>query len=166
MKFITGCTRSCHFDNFWCSQGWVWHSPTSYHQKWNSSLCIDTIITQTLQHRNGNVFILMKYWSLVVLEVVRMTTSSAASDWNFIKMTTFSFQWIITDFSIILYFNIFSSVEFNWEVDITYHITKYWIIGSMPLVHSWQDFIPFDKRYQACDSITHNCGYSFQLFSK
>ena len=44
-------------------------------------------------HWNGNVFILMKFSSLAALKVVRMTTSSAASDENFVKMTTFSFQW-------------------------------------------------------------------------
>ena len=43
-------------------------------------------------HWNGNVFILMKSLSLAALEVVKMTTSSAASDENFVKMTTFSFQ--------------------------------------------------------------------------
>ena len=34
---------------------------------------------------NGNVFILMKFSSLAALEVVNMTTSSAASDGNFAK---------------------------------------------------------------------------------
>ena len=34
----------------------------------------------------------MKLSSLAALEVVKMTTSSAASDENFVKMTTFSFQ--------------------------------------------------------------------------
>ena len=43
-------------------------------------------------HWNGNVFILMKFSSLAALKVVKMTTSSAASDENFVKMTTFSFQ--------------------------------------------------------------------------
>ena len=32
------------------------------------------------EHWNGNVFILMKFSSLAALEVVKMTTSSAASD--------------------------------------------------------------------------------------
>ena len=45
-------------------------------------------------HWNGNVFILMKFSSLAALKVVKLTTSSAASDENFIKMTTFSFQCI------------------------------------------------------------------------
>ena len=41
--------------------------------------------------------ILMKFSSLVALEVVEMTTSSAASDENIVKMT-FPFQYIlITD---------------------------------------------------------------------
>ena len=34
----------------------------------------------------------MKYSSLAALEVVKMTTSNAASDENFVKMTTFLFQ--------------------------------------------------------------------------
>ena len=45
------------------------------------------------KHWNGKVFILMKCSSLAALEVVKMTTSSAASDENFVKMTTFLFQW-------------------------------------------------------------------------
>ena len=36
----------------------------------------------------------MKFSSLAALKVVKMTTSSAASDENFVKMTTFSFQWL------------------------------------------------------------------------
>ena len=48
--------------------------------------------TPTQLHRNGNVFILMKLSSLAALEVVKVTTSSAASDENFVKMTTFLFQ--------------------------------------------------------------------------
>ena len=43
-------------------------------------------------HWNTNVFILMIFSSLAALEVVKLTTSSAAIDENFIKMTTFSFQ--------------------------------------------------------------------------
>ena len=35
----------------------------------------------------------MKFSSLAALKVVKMTTSSAASDENFVKMTTFPFQW-------------------------------------------------------------------------
>ena len=43
-------------------------------------------------HWNENVVILMKFSSLAALEVVKMTTFSAASDENFVNMTTFSFQ--------------------------------------------------------------------------
>ena len=43
-------------------------------------------------HWNENVVILMKFSSLAALEVVILTTFSAASDENFIKMKTFSFQ--------------------------------------------------------------------------
>ena len=37
-------------------------------------------IAENVTHWNGNVFILMKFSSLAALEVVKMTTSSAASD--------------------------------------------------------------------------------------
>ena len=37
----------------------------------------------------------MKFSSLAALEVVILTTSSAANDENFVKMTIFSFQWYI-----------------------------------------------------------------------
>ena len=43
-------------------------------------------------HWNGNVVILTKFSSLAALEVVILTTFSAASDENFIKMKTFPFQ--------------------------------------------------------------------------
>ena len=42
-------------------------------------------------HWNKNVVILTKFSSLTALEVVILTTSSAASDDNFIKMKTFPF---------------------------------------------------------------------------
>ena len=44
-------------------------------------------------HWNGNVIILIKFSSLAALEVAILTTFSAASDDNFVKMTRFSFQW-------------------------------------------------------------------------
>ena len=57
-------------------------------------------------HWNENVVILMKFSSLAALEVVILTTFSAASDENFIKMKTFPFQctlldmWLPTDVKI------------------------------------------------------------------
>ena len=45
-----------------------------------------------LLHWNGNVIILTKFSSLAALKVVILTTFGAASDENFIKMMTFSFQ--------------------------------------------------------------------------
>ena len=45
-----------------------------------------------VRHWKGNVIILMKFPSLSALEVVKLTTSSAANDENFVKMT-FPFQW-------------------------------------------------------------------------
>ena len=47
------------------------------------------------RHWNENVFILMKSSSLAAPKVVKMTTFGAATDENFIKMTTFSFQWML-----------------------------------------------------------------------
>ena len=46
------------------------------------------------QHWKRNVVILMKFSSLAALKVVILTTFSAASDENFVKMLTFLFQWI------------------------------------------------------------------------
>ena len=43
-------------------------------------------------HWNENVFILMKFSSLAALKVVKMTTSSAASDENFVKRRHFRFS--------------------------------------------------------------------------
>ena len=48
---------------------------------------------------NGNIIILMKLSSLAALKVVILTTFSAASDDNFIKMTKFSFHWMSTQSS-------------------------------------------------------------------
>ena len=45
-------------------------------------------------HWNENIVNLTKFSLLAALEVVKMTTSSAASDENVAKMTTFQFQWI------------------------------------------------------------------------
>ena len=64
----------------------------SYH--WTEPKCMVPQVKQSIIfiHWNGDVAILMKFSSLAALEVVNMTTSSAASDENFVKMTTFSFQ--------------------------------------------------------------------------
>ena len=55
---------------------------------------INESLSQNIQHWNENVVILTKFSSLAALEVVILTTSNAANDENFIKMTTFLFQWI------------------------------------------------------------------------
>ena len=51
-------------------------------------------VTNQNEHWNENVVILTKFLSLASLEVVILTTSSAANDENFIKMKTFPFQWM------------------------------------------------------------------------
>ena len=50
-------------------------------------------LCKLVQHWNGNVVFLMAFSSLVALKVVTLTTFSATSDENFIKMMTFLFQW-------------------------------------------------------------------------
>ena len=49
-------------------------------------------IVQNLITLKWNVIILMEFSSLAALEVVILTTSSAANDENLIKMTTFPFH--------------------------------------------------------------------------
>ena len=46
------------------------------------------------EHWNENVIILMKFSSPAASQIVKMTTFSAASDENFVKMMTFPFQWM------------------------------------------------------------------------
>ena len=73
---------------FWAKYQW-WDGA------WGKLIDLErNIFLRKLEHHwNGKVFILMKCSSLAALEVVKMTTSSAASDENFVKMTTFLFQW-------------------------------------------------------------------------
>ena len=55
----------------------------------------DKLITDmTFQHWNFNIIILMKCSSRAALEVVILTTSSAASDVDFVKMMEFMFHWM------------------------------------------------------------------------
>ena len=57
----------------------------------------------TKLHWNENVIILMEFSSLAALEVVILTTSSAVSDENFVKMTTFSYQCIASSWFWIMF---------------------------------------------------------------
>ena len=59
--------------------------------KFSSLAALEVVKMTTSSAASDENFI--KFSSLAALEVVKMTTSSAASDENFIKMTTFSFQW-------------------------------------------------------------------------
>ena len=56
------------------------HTPDKYSTKQLQRTLIESDLFQRQLHWNGNVFILMKFSSLAALEVVKMTTSSAASD--------------------------------------------------------------------------------------
>ena len=60
-----------------------------------SKSCRDTCKIVVDRHWNGNVLILMTFSSPAALEVVKLTTSSAVSDENIIKITTFVFQFRI-----------------------------------------------------------------------
>ena len=62
------------------------------HTKNYAHTCICLCFVVLMIYWNGNAFIFMKFSSLAALEVVKMTTSNAANDENFIKMMTFSFQ--------------------------------------------------------------------------
>ena len=82
-------------------------------------------------HWNGNVVILMKFSSLAALKVVKMTTSSAANDENFIKMMTFPFQcaapshypnqcWLIVNWILAYEQTYEQTVKFEWKYN-TFH---------------------------------------------
>ena len=86
--------------------------------------CIKPLIfpLDFLFHWNGNVFMLMKFSWLATLEVVKITNSSAAGDENFIKMTTFSFQWYMiisaSSFMDFIYQHKNLYINFSWVVSI------------------------------------------------
>ena len=77
-----------HSDTIWLHRNWstLVHAGNTLDANWRHEA-----IRWAHNHWNGNIFILTKFPSLAALEVVKMTTSSAASDENLIKMT-FSFQ--------------------------------------------------------------------------
>ena len=56
--------------------------------------CSNLLIQSYNQYWNGNVIILKKFLSLAELEVVKMTTSSAANDKNFIILL----QWVSVNY--------------------------------------------------------------------
>ena len=108
-SFVRGIHRS---PELWCflwshlnkrlsKQRWGWWFETpSRHFIYDvilmthSTSFSDTTHCREHLHWNENVVILTKFSSLAALEVVILTTFSAASDENFIKMKTFPFQCI------------------------------------------------------------------------
>ena len=90
IKMIMLLAKSCTGPNEWHGKGGIMTVDFDHiHvEPW------DVITHPCLNHWNGDVVILMTFSSLIALEVVKMTTSSAVSDENFVKMMTFSFQWI------------------------------------------------------------------------
>ena len=85
MKIICSIIKTV---NIWYKDAFV----PVYNDK--CQVCIhDMSLCKLVQHWNGNVVILMAFSSLVALKVVSLTTFSATSDENFIKMMTFLFQW-------------------------------------------------------------------------
>ena len=96
----------------------------------------------TILHWNGNVVILMKFSSLAASEVVKMTTSSAASGENFIKMTTF---WI--PHSWLVYHHSYNGQQLNnkkkyifWYkrcITLLHHLNNWHTL----LTHLWQSLM-------------------------
>ena len=72
----------------------TWKRETRLYSKGKLKLADNQPSSPKMAHWNENVVILTKFSSLAALEVVILTTSSAASDENFIKMKTFPFQCI------------------------------------------------------------------------
>ena len=66
-----------------CGHAYVTRVPWLY--------CTVRTVRGNIEHWNGNLIILMKFSSLVAPDVI-LTTSGAASEENFIKMTTFLLQ--------------------------------------------------------------------------
>ena len=68
-------------------------------------------------HWSKRSVILMKFLSLAALEVVKMTTSSAASDENFVEIT-FLYQWWRCELNGIMYSSAFIHdwLLFNWMI--------------------------------------------------
>ena len=81
-----------HFVSASMCFNWVYFISAHSHIVWVLQFCDCTRCNNC--HWNENVVVLMKSSSLAALKVVKMTTFSAASDENFIKMTTFPFQWL------------------------------------------------------------------------
>ena len=70
---------------------WIWHDKGWLQNQGNR--CQWNWLDYQHDHGNGDVFILTKFSSLAALKVVKMTTFSAASGENFVKMKTYPFQW-------------------------------------------------------------------------
>ena len=88
---------------------------------------------RSAQHWNRHVFIFMKFSSLAALEVVILTTSGAASDGDFIKMTTFPFQWM----SAILLFRQYGILaNLSSQISIVFNIQPHEIEISILIKHS------------------------------
>ena len=74
---------------------------------WSTWLC-----SISLMHRSDNIFVLLRFSSLVALEAVTIITSSAAADGSFVAVTTFSFRCIAMD----LFLCAFRYTNFTWLV--------------------------------------------------
>ena len=93
------------------------------------------------KHWNGNV-ILMKFPSLAALKVVKVTTFSAASDENFIKIT-FPFQWTGMRFFSIFISNIYQ-VESKQRVGLPWCLLQnkmHWYKEYMYLSHQCKSYV-------------------------
>ena len=77
----------------------------------------------------------MKFSSLAALEVVILTTFSAASDENFIKMKTFPFQWFPDKFAVLGRAN-FPCGRIDVSGDKQMHFNRIWNLIEISLVAS------------------------------
>ena len=130
--------------------------------------------TTSVKHWNENVIILMKVSSLAAPKVVILTTFGAASDEDFIKMKTFSFQWIwmkIHQFSFKETWNyglqnnccFFFQLQWGllpsrfapsqWETALLCNDVSHWLGASLEsALLAYLYFIPLMKMYYAISS--------------
>ena len=64
--FITGCTESCHFDNFQCSQWWRFHQ--------NDDIFVSVLVTAALKASIKNKNVLCNAYLMHPIEIIEINT--------------------------------------------------------------------------------------------
>ena len=103
-------------------------------------------LCKLVQHWNGNVVILMAFSSLVALIVVTLTTFSATSDENFIKMMTFLFQWKAISKQQLLWYTKTTLTQYKSDTDPAQK--RYWPSTKAILARYKSNTDPVQKRYR------------------